>query len=84
MTMNDNDPLEDAGEARLMKPRTEVQYRAMGMTKQEIRRAMCEHDYGTMCESSPFGGCFRTCTKCGQKMGIPGGCTPRSTSAVKE
>lgn len=49
----------------------------------EVRRAACEHDYGTMCESS-FLGCFRTCVKCGQKMGLGrhcGGAGKRSTSA---
>lgn len=42
--------------------------------EREVKRATCEHDYGTMCESS-FLGCFRTCVKCGQKMGLGRHCS---------
>lgn len=37
--------------------------------EQYVKRAACEHDYGTMCESS-FLGCVRTCVKCAQKVGL--------------
>jgi hypothetical protein len=60
--------------------------RRLGASEREIERAFCEHDYGTMCESSPFGGCVRRCQKCGQMIGIPGGCTPhpRPTAATPD
>lgn len=48
--------------------------RALGMSEGEIVRALCDHDFGTMCESNPFGGCIRTCLKCGQKVGTSRPC----------
>lgn len=47
------------------------------MSEQEIQRAMCEHDYGDMCETHPFGGCVRTCIKCGQMVGSNTHCWER-------
>ena len=47
--------------------------------EQEVKRANCKHDYGTMC-TADFQGCHRTCQKCGQMLGIPGGCTPRKST----
>ncbi len=38
------------------------------MTDQDIRRSLCDHDYGDMCESIRImDGCVCTCRKCGQK-----------------
>lgn len=41
--------------------------------EREVRIASCEHDYGDRCEASIFG-CVRTCTKCGQKVGLNRNC----------
>lgn len=51
--------------------------------EQEVKRAACKHDYGTMCESS-FMGCFRTCVRCGQKMGLGRHCGGARSAAAKE
>lgn len=37
----------------------------------EVKRATCEHDFGDRCMSSGLGiGCYRTCLKCGQMVGL--------------
>ncbi len=48
---------------------TEYGYSREG-AETEVRRANCNHDFGDMCETSPFGGCVRTCVKCGQMVGL--------------
>jgi hypothetical protein len=47
--------------------------REMGMSEQEIKRELCEHEYdGTWRHT--FMGCTRTCTKCGQMQCDPTHC----------
>ncbi|AKU97036.1 hypothetical protein AKJ09_03700 [Labilithrix luteola] len=46
---------------------------ARGLSEKEIQRALCEHDYGDMCQWT-FMGCTRTCTKCGQMQCDPNHC----------
>ncbi len=50
--------------------------------EKEVRRASCEHDYGDRCMSS-FLGCYRTCLKCGQMMGLGRHCAGAGTTSAK-
>lgn len=51
----------------------EERMRELGMTDQDIRRAKCEHAFGDTCYWT-FMGCYRTCSKCGQRQVDPKHC----------